>query len=104
MSEQQARLPLTGIRVLDLTRVRAGPTAVRVLADWGADVVKIEEPVDPEHENEMGGMRLGPDYQNLHRNKRGITLNLKSDQGRAVPGSGRAGRRRRRELPPRRQG
>ena len=84
MSEQQARLPLSGIRVLDLTRVRAGPTAVRVLADWGADVVKIEEPVDPEHENEMGGMRLGPDYQNLHRNKRSITLNLKSDQGRAL--------------------
>ncbi|MVW70749.1 CaiB/BaiF CoA-transferase family protein [Bordetella sp. 15P40C-2] len=84
MSEQHDRLSLSGVRVLDLTRVRAGPTAVRVLADWGADVVKIEEPVDPEHENEMGGMRLGPDYQNLHRNKRSVTLNLKSEKGRAL--------------------
>jgi len=82
MSRQQERLSLADVRVLDLTRVRAGPTAVRVLADWGADVIKIEEPVNPEHENEMGGMRLGPDYQNLHRNKRSVTLNLKSDKGR----------------------
>jgi len=84
MSEAQAPLSLSGLRVLDLTRVRAGPTAVRVLADWGADVIKIEEPVDAEHENEMGGMRLGPDYQNLHRNKRSVTLNLKSDKGREL--------------------
>jgi crotonobetainyl-CoA:carnitine CoA-transferase CaiB-like acyl-CoA transferase len=84
MSQGQKDLSLTGVRVLDLTRVRAGPTAVRVLADWGADVIKIEEPVNPEHENEMGGMRLGPDYQNLHRNKRSVTLNLKSEKGRAL--------------------
>lgn len=84
MSEGQENLSLAGVRVLDLTRVRAGPTAVRVLADWGADVIKIEEPVDAEHENEMGGMRLGPDYQNLHRNKRSVTLNLKSEKGLAL--------------------
>ncbi len=84
MSQQHTPLPLAGIRVLDLTRVRAGPTAVRILADWGADVVKIEPPVNPDHENEMGGMRLGPDYQNLHRNKRSVTLNLKSKKGLAI--------------------
>ncbi len=74
-------LPLRPFRVLDLTRVRAGPTAVRQLADWGADVIKIEEPVDQGNETEMGGVRLGPDYQNLHRNKRSLTLNLKSPEG-----------------------
>lgn len=74
-------LPLRPFRVLDLTRVRAGPTAVRQLADWGADVIKIEEPVDEGNETEMGGVRLGPDYQNLHRNKRSLTLNLKSPEG-----------------------
>lgn len=74
-------LPLRPYRVLDLTRVRAGPTAVRQLADWGADVIKIEEPVDEGNETEMGGVRLGPDYQNLHRNKRSLTLNLKSPEG-----------------------
>src|SRR5690606_33873487 len=77
-------LPLSGVRVLDLTRVRAGPTAIRQLADWGADVIKIEEPVNPETETEMGGMRLGPDYQNLQRNKRSITLNLKDPEGVAL--------------------
>lgn len=74
-------LPLRPFRVLDLTRVRAGPTAVRQLADWGADVIKIEEPIDEGNETEMGGVRLGPDYQNLHRNKRSLTLNLKSPEG-----------------------
>uniref|UniRef100_UPI00403958D6 CaiB/BaiF CoA transferase family protein n=1 Tax=Variovorax sp. BK018 TaxID=3450241 RepID=UPI00403958D6 len=76
-----SKLPLQPFRVLDLTRVRAGPTAVRQLADWGADVVKIEEPIDEGSETEMGGVRLGPDYQNLHRNKRSLTLNLKSPEG-----------------------
>lgn len=76
--------PLAPYRVLDLTRVRAGPTAVRQLADWGADVIKIEMPVAPGQETEMGGMVLGSDYQNLHRNKRAITLNLKVPEGRAA--------------------
>ncbi len=69
---------LKGIRVLDLTRVRSGPTCVRQLADWGADVIKIETPVD---KAQLGGPRSGPDFQNLHRNKRSMTLNLKSKAG-----------------------
>ncbi|MBO6756683.1 MAG: CoA transferase [Roseibium sp.] len=69
---------LKGIRVLDLTRVRSGPTCVRQLADWGADVIKIETPVD---KAQLGGPRSGPDFQNLHRNKRSLTINLKSDAG-----------------------
>ena len=73
-------LPLVGIRVLDLTRARAGPTAVRHLADWGADVVKVEAPEAPGGEG-LGGSRTGPDYLNLHRNKRAIVLNLKSAEG-----------------------
>jgi crotonobetainyl-CoA:carnitine CoA-transferase CaiB-like acyl-CoA transferase len=77
-------LPLARFKVLDLTRVRSGPTAVRQLADWGADVIKIEEPVPRSRETEMGGDRLGPDFQNLHRNKRSLTLNLKAQEGRDV--------------------
>ncbi|MBM3643914.1 MAG: CoA transferase [Alphaproteobacteria bacterium] len=75
--------PLARFTVLDLTRVRAGPTAVRYLADWGANVVKIEMPPSA-GEQDMGGPRHGPDFQNLHRNKRSITLNLKEPDGRAV--------------------
>jgi formyl-CoA transferase len=71
---------LAKIRVLDLTRVRAGPTCVRQLADFGADVIKIET-TQPE---DMGGPREGPDFQNLHRNKRSITLDLKSPKGKDV--------------------
>jgi crotonobetainyl-CoA:carnitine CoA-transferase CaiB-like acyl-CoA transferase len=71
---------LGGLMVLDLTRVRAGPSCVRQLADWGADVVKIEAPdVDPE--TGMGGSRAGPDFQNLHRNKRSAVIDLKSPAG-----------------------
>jgi len=70
--------------VLDLTRVRSGPTAVRHLADWGADVIKIEAPVAIDKSVGMGGARNGPDYQNIHRNKRGITLNLKEAEGIAT--------------------
>ena len=72
---------LAGIRVLDLTRVRSGPTCVRQLADWGADVIKVETPVDSA---QLGGPRSGPDFQNLHRNKRSLTLNLKSEDGIAA--------------------
>ncbi len=67
--------------VLDLTRVRSGPTCVRQLADWGADVIKIETPVDGA---QLGGPRAGPDFQNLHRNKRSLTLNLKSEDGMKI--------------------
>ena len=70
--------PLARFKVIDLTRVRAGPTAVRQLADWGADVVKIEAPGG---DSGLGGERHGPDFQNLHRNKRSLTLNLKAPEG-----------------------
>ncbi len=75
--------PLYRFTVLDLTRVRAGPVAVRFLADWGANVIKIEPP-ESAGAGEMGGPRHGPDFQNLHRNKRSITLNLKEAAGKAV--------------------
>jgi crotonobetainyl-CoA:carnitine CoA-transferase CaiB-like acyl-CoA transferase len=76
-------LPLANIRVLDLTAHRAGPTAVRQLADWGAQVVKIEPAGDLDIDA-AGGKRHGFDFQNLHRNKRSMTLNLKSEEGRAI--------------------
>ncbi|NJO21729.1 MAG: CoA transferase [Sphingomonadales bacterium] len=73
---------LSPYTVLDLTRVRSGPTCVRQLADWGANVIKIE---DPESDKVgLGGPRSGSDFQNLHRNKRSITLNLKSKQGAEI--------------------
>ena len=71
---------LSRLRILDLTRVRAGPTCVRQFADFGADVIKIEN-TTPE---DMGGPREGPDFQNLHRNKRSITLDLKAPQGKDI--------------------
>lgn len=78
-------LPLSHIKVLDLTAHRAGPTAVRQLADWGADVIKIEPPPEPgSNTDAMGGSRHGFDFQNLHRNKKSMTLNLKSPEGHAI--------------------
>src|SRR5215510_10851107 len=74
---------LERFRVLDLSRVRAGPTCVRQLADFGADVIKIEMPPSLEQDT-MGGPRHGPDFQNLHRNKRSLTLNLKDKEGVAI--------------------
>lgn len=76
--------PLSRFTVLDLTRVRSGPTAVRQLADWGANVIKIEAPEAIDASKGMGGAREGSDFQNLHRNKRGITLNLKDPKGVAL--------------------
>ena len=75
-------LPLSRFTVLDLTRARSGPTCVRQLADWGADVVKIEAP-DPAGDGDNGG-RQSSDFQNLHRNKRSMTLNLKAPEGRDI--------------------
>ena len=75
---------LSRFKVLDLTRVRAGPTCVRQLADWGADVIKVEMPEGLDQGDPMGGPRMGSDFQNLHRNKRGLTLNLKAAEGVAV--------------------
>jgi crotonobetainyl-CoA:carnitine CoA-transferase CaiB-like acyl-CoA transferase len=74
---------LSRFTVLDLTRVRSGPTCVRELADWGANVIKIETPARLEKGENPGGPRQGPDFQNLHRNKRSMTLDLKSPQGHA---------------------
>ncbi len=77
-------LPLRHIKVLDLTHARAGPTAVRQLADWGADAIKIEMPAAPDADDGLGDARLGPDFLNLHRNKRSMTLNLKRADGHAI--------------------
>ena len=75
-------MPLSPFTVLDLTRVRAGPTCVRQLADWGANVIKIESPLD--QGEALGGDRHGFDFQNLHRNKRSLTLNLKAPEGKEI--------------------
>ena len=75
---------LARFTVLDLTRVRAGPTCTRQLADWGADVIEIEMPAAVAPSDPMGGPREGPDFQNLHRNKRAMTLNLKEPEGIAI--------------------
>jgi crotonobetainyl-CoA:carnitine CoA-transferase CaiB-like acyl-CoA transferase len=78
----KASQALARFTVLDLTRVRSGPTCVRQLADWGANVIKIEMPPDEQGGDAPGGPREGSDFQNLHRNKRSITLNLKAKAGR----------------------
>jgi crotonobetainyl-CoA:carnitine CoA-transferase CaiB-like acyl-CoA transferase len=80
----RASQALARFTVLDLTRVRSGPTAVRQLADWGANVIRIEMPEGLESGDAPGGPRHGPDFQNLHRNKRSITLDLKAPDGQAV--------------------
>jgi formyl-CoA transferase len=84
MTTENGVLPLSRFTVLDLTRVRSGPTCVRQLADWGANVIKIELPEALEGNAGMGGPRHGPDFQNLHRNKRSMTLNLKAPEGLEV--------------------
>ncbi len=84
MNPASASPALSHLRVLDLTRVRAGPTCCRVLADFGADVIKIEPPDGIDPNEGMSGPRLGYDMQNLHRNKRSLTLNLKMPEGRGI--------------------
>jgi crotonobetainyl-CoA:carnitine CoA-transferase CaiB-like acyl-CoA transferase len=81
---QAARLPLSRFKVIDLTLARAGPSCVRTLADWGADVIRVEPPPGDDEIGELVGRRDGSDFQNLHRNKRAITLNLKTDEGREI--------------------
>ena len=77
--------PLEHIRVLDLTLARAGPMAVRLLADWGADVIKIEPPARRDAQgNSVTGGRRGPDEQNLHRNKRSLAIDLKHADGKTL--------------------
>ena len=74
--------PLSHIRVLDLTIARAGPSAVRLLADWGADVIRVEPPAGKSQS--VTGARRGADEQNLHRNKRSVTIDLKHTNGHAL--------------------
>ncbi|HEY7069078.1 MAG TPA: CaiB/BaiF CoA-transferase family protein [Acidimicrobiales bacterium] len=71
-------LPLSDLRVVDLTVARAGPTCVRQLADWGADVVRVEPPARSDTPGQVGERRHGSDYQNVHRNKRSLALDLKA--------------------------
>jgi crotonobetainyl-CoA:carnitine CoA-transferase CaiB-like acyl-CoA transferase len=85
MTQPPASTALETLSVIDLTRVRAGPTCVRQLADWGAKVIKIEMPEDgPSSTQSDFSARHEPDFQNLHRNKRAMTLNLKNVEGVAV--------------------
>jgi crotonobetainyl-CoA:carnitine CoA-transferase CaiB-like acyl-CoA transferase len=79
-----ASTALSRLRILDFSRVRAGPTCVRQFADFGADVIKIESPPGVDPNEAMGGPRHGPDMQNLHRNKRAMTLNLKVPESKGV--------------------
>ncbi len=81
----EKNLPLSRFKVVDLTAHRAGPTAVRQLADWGAETIKIEAPAAINKEKSgLLGARHGFDLQNLHRNKRSLTLDLKSDEGKEI--------------------
>jgi formyl-CoA transferase len=81
-SFRRASSALSRFTVLDLSRVRAGPTCARQLADWGANVIKVEAPARLEPGDPIGGPRHAGDFQNLHRNKRSITLDLKNPRGR----------------------
>jgi crotonobetainyl-CoA:carnitine CoA-transferase CaiB-like acyl-CoA transferase len=84
MPKVQASKALARLRIVDLSRVRAGPTCVKQFADFGADVIKVESPPGVDPNADMGGPRHGPDFQNLHRNKRSMTLNLKLPEGREI--------------------
>ena len=76
--------PLARFRVLDLSRLRAGPAAARQFADWGADVIKVESPASLEVSDGWIGKRVGSDFQNMHRNKRSLTINFKAPEGIAI--------------------
>jgi formyl-CoA transferase len=80
----QASQALSRFTVIDLTRVRAGPTCVRQLADWGANVIKVDALLEDAGGEQLGGPRHGADFQNLHRNKRAMSLNLKDPKGLEV--------------------
>ncbi|MBU3584208.1 CoA transferase [Polynucleobacter sp. 15G-AUS-farblos] len=83
MPHMPASTALSRFRVIDLTQVRAGPTACRQLADWGADVIQVQMPDHMRGDDTLGGQD-GSDYQYTHRNKRSITLNLKEPEGIAI--------------------
>lgn len=81
---QPASSALARFKVLDLSRVRAGPTCARQLADWGADVITVEMPPSLDDSDPHVGPRDGPDFMNLNRNKRSVTVNLKHAEGQAI--------------------
>lgn len=83
MQDQNDRLPLSRYTVLDLTIARAGPSAVRLLADWGANIIRVEAP-PPKDRGSVTGHRRSADEQNLHRNKRSLCLDLKSSEGAGI--------------------
>jgi len=83
MPHLPASSALRRFRVIDLTQVRAGPTACRQLADWGADVIQVQMPDHMRGDDTLGGQD-GSDYQYTHRNKRSITLDLKQAEGIAT--------------------
>lgn len=83
MPHMPASSALSRFRVIDLTQVRAGPTACRQLADWGADVIQVQMPEHMRGDDTLGGQE-GSDYQYTHRNKRSVTLNLKQPDGIAL--------------------
>jgi crotonobetainyl-CoA:carnitine CoA-transferase CaiB-like acyl-CoA transferase len=84
MAFPRASQALSRFTVIDLTRVRAGPTCARQLADWGANVIKVDALLEDAGGEQLGGPRRGFDFQNLHRNKRALSLNLKDPRGREV--------------------
>ena len=84
MSEAPRGGPLSPYTVIDLTRARSGPTAARQMADWGANVIKVEQPANPEEDDSPFQERHGADFQNLQRNRLSLTLNLKKPEGVAV--------------------
>src|SRR5450432_2097457 len=84
MPSPHASQALSRFTVLDLPRVRSGPICVRQLGDWGANVVKIDALMEDAAGEQPGGPRQGSDFQNLHRNKRAMTLNLKDKKGLEV--------------------
>src|SRR5688572_26243625 len=84
MTSPQRSKALARFKVIDLTRVRSGPTCVRQFADWGADVIMVEMPESLTADSGGMGAREGPDFQNLHRNKKSITLDLRKPAGKEV--------------------
>jgi len=79
-------MPLSGLRVVDLTRVVAGPFCTALLADMGAEVIKVESPRDPDPVREQGAMRDGISwyFAQFNRNKKAISLDLYKDEGKEV--------------------
>ena len=84
MESEQPALPLSRFTVIELTVARSGPTAGRHLADWGAEVIRVEPPMAAQEDEDVLGRRFGPDRLNLQRNKKSLTLNLKTPQGLAI--------------------